>query len=161
MTSTALIPIVGAAAGVLASGAAKSLSGGLSFLAELTGGETTSQAPVTEALPTPAEKLTALDEKLQDFIRRFRERLLLGGVDPQQKLELQQEPWGSIAVSDDHPQKEQVEAILAADPLLASEFHQLADEYRQATEAAGQNLSGADVFQMSIGASGGTAGFVR
>ena len=162
MTSTALIPIVGAAAGALASGAAKSISGGLSFLAELTGGEASATvAPPAEAEVPQADTLKQLDSRLQDFMRRLKERMLLGGLDPNQKLELQQEPWGSIAVNDDHPQREQVESILASDPLLSSEFHQLADDYRAATEAGGQNLSGVDVFVASLAAGGATAGFVR
>ena len=162
MTSTALIPIVGAAAGALASGASQSISGGLSFLAQLTGGETSAtQTPPAETEASAADTLTALEARLQDFMRRFYERLLLGGVDPEQQLQLQQEPWGSIAVNDDHPQRERIESILASDPLLSNEFHQLADDYRQATEAGGQNLSGLDMFQMSLAAGGATAGFVR
>jgi|GEM_PF-2992430 len=162
MTSAALIPVVGAAAGALASGAAKSISGGLSFLAQLTGGETSAtQTPPAEAEAPQADTLKELDSRLQDFMRRLKERMLLGGMDPNQKLELQQEPWGSIAVNDDHPQRERVESILASDPLLSSEFHQLADDYRAATEATGQNLSGADMFTMSLATGGASAGFAR
>ena len=161
--SSALIPVVGAAAGALASGAAKTISGGLSFLAQLTGGETSESqsAAASEAELPPADALEALRSRMEDFMRRLKERMLQAGLAADQRLDLQQEPWGSIAVNDDHPQRERVEAILASDPLLASEFHQLADDYRAAIEAAGQNLSRVDVFQMSAGADGVAAGFVR
>ena len=163
MTTTALIPLAGAAAGVLASGAARSVSSGLSFLAELAGGGETaaSEGAAIEDQPTTAEQRKSLDQALQDFVKRLRERLLLAGVAADRPMQLQQEPWGSIAVSEDHPQKDHIEAALAADPLLASEFHQLADQYRQLAELEGQNLSRADAFQMTVQGVNGAAGFVR
>ena len=126
------------------------------------GGEAApSDVAADKVQPNAAEQRKSLDQALQDFVKRLRERLMLAGADANQPLELEQEPWGSIAVSDNHPQKDRLESILAADPLLASEFHQLADQYRQLAELEGQNLSRADAFQLSVDATGGAASFIR
>jgi hypothetical protein len=161
MSSPALIPLAGAAAGFVASGAVKSISNGLSFLAELTKGSdaSTADAPVEESQPTTGEQRSALDKALKEFAKRLRERLQLTGVDVNQPLGLEQEPWGSIAVDQNHPQQAQVEAALAADPLLSSEFHQLAEQYRQLAEEESQDVNRSDAFTVRLTREESTAGF--
>jgi hypothetical protein len=161
MATPALIPLAGAAAGFVASGAVTSISNGLSFLAELTKGSEVSapDAPVEESQPTTGEQRKALDKALKDFVKRLRERLQLSGVDVNQPLELEEEPWGSIAVDQNHPQQAQIEAALAADPLLSSEFHQLADQYRQLAEAESQDVNRSNPFTVRLMREESTAGF--
>ncbi len=154
MSTAALVPIAGAAAGVVASGASKAIANGLAFLEALAGGSEPMLDATAAAEPAqaPGDKLDELNSKLQAFAARLRERLeAMGiGVDPTQPLKIEEQPWGSIAADESHPQQAGIEAALAADPLLASEFHQLADEYRQLSESQGQRISRADQFQLAI-----------
>jgi hypothetical protein len=163
MTTASLIPIAGAAAGALASGAAKSLSGGLSFLAALTsGGETAASSSTAESAAASTEELRAeFTRALQDFVARLKQRLTMAGIDVDQPLELEQEPWGSIAAGNDHSQHSQIEAVLGADPLLAAEFHDLAAQYEQLAAAETGDTSRRNRFQLKLAGEETAAGFVQ
>lgn len=165
MSTAALVPIAGAAAGAVAAGASKAVASGLSFLAELASGGEPALDAVAAAEPTQptGEQIDGMNSKLREFAAKLKQRLqAMGiGIDPTQQLEIEQQPWGSIAADPNHPQRDGVEAALASDPLLASEFHQLADEYRDMAEAQGIAVGPASQFQLTISGDNVSAGFSR
>jgi hypothetical protein len=136
---TAFIPAAAAATASLAKGAARGISEGFSFAAELAKGN-------RETTPSVAAKITApsLPAELKEAIDRFaeliRQRLAAAGIDLAQPVTLTGDGLGGIKVATSHPQAEAIESLLAEDAQVADAFHQLAARY-QAAMAGGDTVS--------------------
>jgi hypothetical protein len=137
MSISALIPLAGSAAGAVATAAGMALDKGMAFLDQLTSQEQALDATgeASEADKTGPEKLNPLEKqfaaRLKKFEDEFRMRLKAMGIQGDVPMQLSEQSWGGIGVEEDHPDKEAIESLFANDPLLASQYHALAQQYRQ------------------------------
>jgi hypothetical protein len=118
MAIPSLLPIGGAALGVLASRAISGLSQGLSFQSLMA--EPKKDPSTTSVIET--QPILNLDEALPKFTRRLYERLHAEGVDLSQPFSLKYTASGSVVLDGDHPDRATIEDILSQDHQLALEL---------------------------------------
>lgn len=141
MSLSPLISIAGAALGTLAISAASKLTGGLSFaeILHLNKSEKTADDKSTadEAAAGLDEFLSAggsvgiqqielaAQKALQQFQKQLNELLAAQGIDLSQPINLQSDQFGGIDLTNDHPQRAQIEQLLADHPELGEQFNEL------------------------------------
>ena len=150
MSLSPLIPIAGAALGSLAISAASKLPGGLSFLEIL---HLNKSEKTTDDKSTADEAAAGLDgllslgsvsvqqiqDQAQTALQQFQEQLnqLLAaqGIDLSQPINLKSDQFGGIDLTNDHPQRAQIEQLLADHPELAQQFNELSVAFGLLREA--------------------------
>jgi hypothetical protein len=158
MSIAALIPVAGAAVSAVTTTAGLALDHGLAFLNELTGqGTAASEAEPTSATDgSSPEKLNPLEKqfssRLKQFEDEFRRRLRAMGITGDVALQLGEQSWGTVGVEGEHPQKEAIDSLFASDPLLASQYHSLAQDYRQLQGGSGDvsEYTRRDTFTLTV-----------
>lgn len=143
MPLSALLPIGGAALGMLASRAFSGIANELSFKDFLGQGEIEGSAN-PESVIAPRSEIN-LQEAVTGFGTELREKLAASGVDLSQKLTLKSGLHGAIEVDGDHPQRAAIEDLLNRDDQLASAFQQIsaaATETRRRTAVGTENRFG-------------------
>lgn len=134
MTITPLLTIAGAAAGGVATIAAHSIAGGLSFLETLhsQASEKPNASSTTPEASSSGISLSSLKASAQAALAKFQQ--LLGpklaqlGVNLSQPLELAVDSLGGIRETSGHPQAAQIEQLLAGDDELSRLFRQGASQ---------------------------------
>ena len=145
MSISPLLPVAGAALGAMTARVWEGLRAVPSFLPSLAGPtsavsgaatfgraeanqETAPRAASGAQLPgkDEAQRLEQLRDELAEFARQLRERLAAAGIDTSLPIELKSDGRGGVIVDDPHPQRAEIETLIAADPDLAATFHYLA-----------------------------------
>ena len=150
MSLSPLIPITGAALGSLAISAAKKLSGGLSFAEILhlnKSEETDDEKSTADGLDgllsaggsvSITELQASSQTLLQQFQKQLNQLLAAQGIDLSQPITLKGDPFGGIDLANDHPQRAQIEQLLADHPELAEQFNELSAAFGLLREAQQQ-----------------------
>ena len=124
MSIPSLLPIGGAALGVLASRAIGELSQGLSFRQLLMAPQHDSASNNGEIDREKAQ--SNLNEQLPQFARRLHDRLKSAGISISHPFTLRNDGFGSLVVDGDHPDRAAIEEIFSRDRELAEEFQAIA-----------------------------------
>ncbi len=144
MPVPSLLPIGGAAIGLLASRTLTSLVDGLSFKSVLTGNQATG-SDKNGTTATEARVSLNLAEVTPQFVSGLRDRLQAAGVDLSQPFTLKDDGHGTVIVDGEHPDRATIERVLAEDSKLASEFQEIASaasERRQSYPLGMDNVFG-------------------
>jgi hypothetical protein len=123
MTLTPLLPIGGAALGVLAGRTLAGISQGLAFGSLLAGNPSDGNQEVVSNHPSVSVNL---DEALPQFISDLRERLQTAGIDFSHSFTLKEDGSGGVIVDGSHPDSSVIEGLLAHDPKLLASFQAIA-----------------------------------
>jgi hypothetical protein len=143
MPLSSLLPVGGAALGILAAKTLSSFSDGLSFKSHLA--EKSNDKPDKAIGPEPPRVTVNLTEALPKFVSDLRDRLGRAGVDLSQPFVLKEDGQGGLIVEGDHPDRSTIERLLSDDPLLVSEFQAIAGaavEQRQRLPLGNDNAFG-------------------
>jgi hypothetical protein len=145
MSITSLLPIAGAAAGVVAACASSAASGATEAFANLF-----AEKPQTHSLdeppklPSPSEAEAMLAQVKDRLYARLREM----GIALQQPVKLAVDAFGKVRETSGNPQGPAIEEVLASDDALANTFRQAAaqmelmraaKEHQQFAELYAQN----------------------
>ena len=123
MTLTPLLPIGGAALGVLAGRTLAGISQGLAFGTLLAGKPSDGNQ---EAVSNHPSVSVNLDEALPQFISDLRERLQTAGIDFSQSFTLKEDGDCGVIFDGSHPDNSVIEGLLAHDPKLLADFQAIA-----------------------------------
>ena len=149
MPISPLMSIPAVAVGALALSAADKLVGAIPFAEMLTGGadadsesrtdSTGAADPTASLLSEPGSPGNAIADYagtdqlrrdanavLKQFQETFLRRLAEAGIDPSRRVQLRLDRNNRVTVASEHPDREQIERILAEDPVLRDTFSYLA-----------------------------------
>ena len=126
MTITSLLPLAGAAAGVVAACASSAVEGASSAFGKLFA----KQEPEAKSLDEPLELPSQSDAEaaLAQFRDRLYARLAEAGVKLEQPIKLAVDAFGKIRETSGHPQAQEIEQVLASDDALANTFRRAASQ---------------------------------
>ena len=156
MSITSLLPIGGAALGVLASKAMAGFSDSLSFQALLHGGQETKP----EKNPSAAvEKPVPLDlaQAIPQFVAKLRDRLQSVGVDLSSPLTLREDGNGSVTVDGGHPDQAAIEEAFLQDPQLLAAFQSIAAAASEQRQSLPLGLHGSQFEEFRLNLINGAA----
>ena len=115
---------------------------------------------VSSEAADPGTDQSDLEEDVADLSRRILQRLNAAGIDLTIPIELRTDGIGGVAVDDPHPQRAEIEQLIATDSELTSSFYSVAAAYTadevMRTETGGNRWS---EFRLKLNRSGGQVAF--
>lgn len=144
MPLTSLLPIGGAALGMLAARTLAGLTENLSFQSHLLGSQA-SNSDKSSTGSTDTRVTVNLEKSLPQLVSDLHERFLAAGVDLSQPIVLKDDGHGGLLVDGDHPDRSLIEDILSQDSKLSADFQAVAaaaTERRQSYALSADNAFG-------------------
>lgn len=168
MSLPSLIPLGAGVAGALAGRGIADSSRGQSFLevlqsALLPGNRTAQDSPQVVETDIAGKEVAGsgkdrseLVEEMAELSRRLLQRFAAAGIDLTIPIELRSDGFGGVIVDDPHPQRTEIERLIAADRELTDAFQSVSAAYTAddaARTAAGGNRW--SEFRLKLDPSGG------